>query len=257
MKRVLAVLVGTAAIVGVVTLAIRMDRERDYRRLLDAGDGALRAGDDSGAVETLSGAIALRPDSMVAYYRRAEAYRAEHRLDEAGRDLHTANRLAPDATEPLVALGRLADEQRDWAQAAEWYGRAAEHLQDGDPGLLYALALARYRAGALAAAVDPLERVIATHDPDGLAHYALGLVYRDSHRSADAIAVLEEAIRIAPSLLPAREELADIYRVTGRPDEELAQLRALAALEGDAAAATARAARAQRISALTRARAIK
>jgi len=38
-------------------------------------------------------------------------------------------------------------------------------------------------------------------------------------------------VRIAPSLLPAREELADLYRARQRPDDEIAQLRALAALD--------------------------
>src|SRR5262245_8762899 len=102
---------GLVAAAGLMFLIQFADRERDYRRLLVAGDDALRGGDPYSAIEALSGAIALKPDSMAAYFRRAEAYRAQRRQDEAARDLRTANRLSPDATEPLVALGELAGER--------------------------------------------------------------------------------------------------------------------------------------------------
>jgi tetratricopeptide (TPR) repeat protein len=231
MKRVLSGAVGLLTVVGVILIVQFLDREREYRRLLTDGDEALRAGDAYRAIEALSGAVTIRPESMVAYFRRAEAYRAQRRADEAVRDLRTASRLAPDATEPLVALGELAAERGDHALAAEWYSRAAERLQGEAPDLLYALALERYRAGTPAAAVDPLRRAIARRDPGGGAHFLLGLVYRDTNHPDEAIDILEEAIRIAPSLLPAREELADLYRAAGRADDEISQLAALTALD--------------------------
>jgi tetratricopeptide (TPR) repeat protein len=147
------------------------------------------------------------------------------------RDLTIAIRLAPDATEPLVALGEIAGERGHHAEAAAWYSRAADRLRDENTDLLYALALARYRAGTPAAAVEPLRRVIAGRDPSGEAHYLLGLVFRDLHQPAAAIETLQEAVRLAPSLWPAREELADLYRAHHRPADELTELKALAALD--------------------------
>jgi tetratricopeptide (TPR) repeat protein len=226
-KRILALIVLVGAVAVGVVYTQRLNRDADYRRLLATGDQAAKSGDEYAAIEAFSGALALRPDSMVAYYRRGEAYRAQGRDEEALRDLREASHLAPDATQPLVALGQIYDAQEDPAQAAVWYGRAAERLKDEDPALLYLLALARYRAGDVAAAIAPLRRAIARNDAVGQTHYLLGLVYRDTNNIDGAIAALQAALKIAPSLLPAREELADLYRTLGRSDDELTELQAL------------------------------
>jgi len=231
-KRPLALL-GLILVVGggaIVAAAIyqHISGERHYRRLLGDGERALRGGNSYAAIEAFSGALAFRPDSMVAHFRRAEAYRAQQRDDEALRDLRDAVRLAPDAPQPLIALGELYDLRDDPAQSAIWYAQAAEQLRDESPALLYQLALARYRAGSPAAARDPLRRIVARNDSIAEAHYLLGLVYRDTQEVDAAINSLEQAVRIAPSLIAAREELADLYRSRGRYGDETDQLRALA-----------------------------
>ncbi|HUL73000.1 MAG TPA: tetratricopeptide repeat protein [Vicinamibacterales bacterium] len=222
------------AVAGGAIVVQRVDRERQYRRLLAEGEQALLAGNPYAAIEDFSGAIALRPDAMAAYYRRGEAYRADHHDDWAIRDLREASRLAPDAAQPLVALGEVYDAKDDPIEAARWYGEAADRLKDETPALLYALALARYRAGAPAAAIDPLKRAIERNDSVAQTYYLLGLVYRDTNKIDAAIEALEQATKIAPTLTPAREELADIYRAQGRFADESAQLQALAALDENA-----------------------
>lgn len=231
MKRALAAVVLLGIVSGGIVLAQRQDRDRRFRQLLSHGEAAGQSGNYYAAIEDFSGAIALRPDSMVPYYRRGEAYRAQRRDTEALRDLRTASRLAPDATQPLVALGQLYDAQGDTAQAAEWYGQAASRLHNADPGLLYSLALARYRAGLTAAAVKPLLAAIDRSDSGSEAHYLLGLIYRDINNIDGAISALETAITIERTMVPAREELADLYRATGRYADEMAQLQALALLD--------------------------
>jgi tetratricopeptide (TPR) repeat protein len=225
------------AILGVVLLGAvvaggalfqRLSADRQYQRLISEGDRALATGDSYRAVEAFSGALAFRPQSMVAYLRRGEAYRAQRRHDEAIRDWREATRLSPDAPQPLVALGDLAEATGDFSQAAEWYGQAAERLKDGDPSLLYRLALARYQAGSPGGAIDPLERAVARNDASAETHYLLGLLYRDTNNAARALQSLEAALAIAPDLVAAREELADLYRAEGRPVDEMAQLQALA-----------------------------
>jgi tetratricopeptide (TPR) repeat protein len=224
-----------ALVLAAVTVAVvgfqRFSQERQYRRLLAAGEEALRVGESYAAIEAFSGALALRPSSMVAYFRRGEAYGNERQDANAIRDLREAGRLAPDAPEPLVALGELYDLRGDPARAADWYGQAALRLRDADPQLLYWLAMAHYRAGAPAAAKAPLERALARDPSVAEAHYLLGLVSRDIGADSDAESSLEQAIRLAPGLVGAREELADLYRASGRIDEERGQLEALAALD--------------------------
>jgi tetratricopeptide (TPR) repeat protein len=237
-KGILAVAAGVALLaVAAVLLEQRVEGDRQYRTLLASGDEHLASGDTATAIEAFSGALALRPSSMVAHLRRGEAYRADRRVDEAVRDLLDAARLAPDSTAPALALGDLYDAERDWPRAASWYGQAALRLQA--PTLLYRLALARYRSGSAAAAIDPLERIVARDDTAGEAYYLLGLAYRDTRRPDDAVKALERAVRIAPSLLQAREELADVYRTQGRAVDEMAQLQGLAALDERPARAVA------------------
>lgn len=221
--------------VAVIAVAVafrqHVSQDAQYRDLLAQGERALSANQAYTAIEKFSGAIALRPASMVAFYRRGFAYRLQKRDDEAARDWREAVHIAPDATEPLVALGDLYDSQGDPTQAAGWYDQAAVRLRDQDPSLLYKLALARYRAGSPRAAIDPLQKAIARNDSVAEAHYLLGLVYRDTHDLDAARAALERAVKIAPSLTPAIEELADVYRAQGRAVDEMRQLDVLASMD--------------------------
>ncbi len=203
------------------------DRSEQFRVLMAAGDRALNAGDTYGAIESYSGAMALRANSMVSHLRRGRAYAAQRRRDEAVRDYLEALRLQPGAADPLLALAELYDSQADAAHAAEWYGRAAD-VDPQNPTLLYRLALNRYRAGQAATAIDPLRRALALDAGFDEAHYLLGVVLRDTQDQAGATAALERAIQANPALTAARDELADVYRVQGRFADEMAQLSELA-----------------------------
>ena len=229
----LAVVGGLAA--GAVVYILRIQGERQYRQLLATGEQALSDGNLYGAIEAFSGALVLRPTSMVAFYRRGEAYRAQNQELEAVANFRQANRLAPNAPQPLVALGDLYDAKSDFGQAAFWFGEAADRLKDEDPALLYRLALSRYKAGAPATAIDPLKRAIARNDMFAPAHYLLGLVHRDARNFEAARVSIEQAVKLDPGFTAAREELADLYRAESRTVEEIQQLQALAARDGSVA----------------------
>jgi tetratricopeptide (TPR) repeat protein len=230
MKRLAGFVVLGVLVAASVNHVQRLDRDRQYRRLLIAGEVALGQGQSHLAIEHFSGAIALRPRAMVAYYWRGEAYRHQRQDDRAIRDLREAARLSPSAPQPLAGLGKLFDERGEHAQAAEWYRQAADRLTDTDTDVLYSLALALYRSGSPAAARDPLRRALAGAD-SAEGRYLLGLVYRDAQSGDEAMLALEQAVKLAPTLIPAREELADVYRQRGRGTDEIAQLRALVVLD--------------------------
>jgi tetratricopeptide (TPR) repeat protein len=227
----LAALAALALLVAAGVVAVqRLDQDRRYRQILAEGEHALADGQTYQAIELFSGALALRPRSMVAYYRRGEAYAEERLYDKAVSDLREAARLSPTAPQPLEALGRIHEERGEPAQAAEWYRQAVARVNEADPALLYALALALYRSGAPAAAREPLQLALARHDT-AEGHYLLGLVSRDTRNMEEAVASLERAVRLVPTMIDAREELADLYRALGRHDAELRELGALAVLD--------------------------
>src|SRR6185503_9922763 len=99
-----------------------------------------------GAIEAYSGAIALRPDSMLPHLRRGEAYQRRGELEEAARDFRAAAALDPTGTRPLEALGDVLYEMKRFERAADAYARHLR-LDDHAAGVSYKLALARYRFG--------------------------------------------------------------------------------------------------------------
>jgi tetratricopeptide (TPR) repeat protein len=223
---VLVLLAGVAA--GVAYKAASSDRE--YQRLIAAGEAALAASQTSLAVEAFSGAIALRPDSMLAYLKRGETYRHEGDLRAALRDLRTANSLDPTATRPLEQLGDVFTALQRHDRAAERYA-AYVQIDDRSPQVLYKLALAYYRAGRARDAIKPARQALAINGRFAEALYLVGLCYEANREHRDAIRSFEQAIRLAPALTPAREALASTYRVVGRHRDAIDQLEAIAALD--------------------------
>ena len=125
--------------------------DRDYRELLARGDAALRDDQTYGAIEAYSGAIALRPDSMLAYLRRGETYQRRGELEAAARDFQAAAALDPTATRPLDELGDVRYLQQRFDRAAETTSGICGSTT-APPQVSYKLALARYRDGNLDAA---------------------------------------------------------------------------------------------------------
>src|SRR3954471_4368430 len=101
-------------------------RQHEYAAFLTRGDAALRDDQAFNAIEAYSGAIALRPDSMLAYLRRGQTYQRRGDrgdLERAARDFRTAARLAPTAPRPLEALGDVLFQSQQYARAAATYER--------------------------------------------------------------------------------------------------------------------------------------
>jgi tetratricopeptide (TPR) repeat protein len=215
---------------AVVTVWMTARRDREYRRLVEAGDAALESEQTVTALEAFSGAIALRGDSMLGYLRRGETYRRQGDLRAAVRDLRMASLLDPTATRPLEQLGDVQYLQQRYASAADRYA-AYVRLDDRSPRVLYKLGLSRFQDGQAAAAIPPLRQAIALNDRFGDAYYLLGLCLRHERQTNEAVWALQRAIRLSPQLAPPREALADLFRGLGRQQDRLEQLQALAALE--------------------------
>ena len=205
-------------------------RERSYRVLIASGEAALSSGETLAALENFSGAIAVRPDAMLARLRRGDTYRRRGDLDVAARDYRAASLLDPTATRPLEGLADVLYAQERFRRSADTY-EARLTLDDRSAPIRYKLALAHYRDGSVDAALDEARRAVALDDQLADAHYLIALCLRDKGLPEDAVAALTRAIERAPGMLPAREELADLYAASGRFTEQLEQLQVLAGLD--------------------------
>ena len=231
MKRMFAaaVLLVGAAVVGALAYQAAA-RDRDYRALLGQGASALADDQTFGAIEAYSGAIALRPDSMLAHLRRGEAYQRRNELEAATNDFRRAADLDPSATRPLEALGDVLFQRRRYLRSAETYERrlAVDSLS---ARVSLKLAVARYQAGQVDQALAAAREAVRLDENLADAHYLIGMCLRDKEQPVDAAAALEKAAAIAPALVPAREELAELYGALGRRADELEQLQLIAVLD--------------------------
>ena len=231
MKRLVVVSVGLAALVAGVVLAwYAVRQEREFQRLIAAGDAALASDQTYGAIEAFSGALALKGDSMVAHLKRGDTYRRRGELTAALRDLRAAASLDPSAPRPVELLGDVSTAMGRYQRAADHY-RTFIALDDRSPRVLYKLALAYYRSGQVQEAITPLRSAIAMNDRFTEAHYLLGMCLRDRGEHEEALRALTRASEINPALAAAREELVDLFERAGRQQDVLDQLEALAALE--------------------------
>ena len=230
MKRTFAAILGAILVAGAVFAWIAVRQEREFRRLIAAGDAAITRDQTYEAIEAFSGALALKHDSMLAYLKRGDSYRRRGELSAALRDLRQASSLDPTATRPLELLGDVNVAMGRYERAIEAYRRYIA-LDDRAPHALYKLALAYYRQGQPTRAVEPLRRAIALDERLAEAHYLLAMCLKDQKHETDAMKSLGRALEINPGLGAAREALADLALARGRTRDGIEQLEALSALE--------------------------
>jgi tetratricopeptide (TPR) repeat protein len=231
-RLVVGALLVAAVAVGLLLAGLEVVREQRYQQFIGNGDRALASDQAFAAIEAYSGAIALRDDSMIAFLKRAEAYRRRGELGAAARDLRTATRLDPQAVRPAEILGDVNYGLARFARAVEAY-RDAAGIDDRSPRILYKLALALYRSGDGGAAIEPLRKAVTLDPRLAEAHHLLGRCLKDQGQTRDALRAFEDAIKASPGLAAPREEAAALYQAQGRAREAIEQLEAVAALETD------------------------
>src|SRR5437763_11742122 len=178
MRRALLLVAVLAVAAVVATIAYEVTRVRDYRELLNRGDAALRGEQIVTAIEAYSGAVALRPDSMLARLRRGEAYGRRGDLAAAVRDFRDAAGLDAAAIRPREDLGDALYQLQRFQRAADAYETVLS-IDDRLSRVDYKLAVARYRAGDPRSAIAALARTIQGAEATAEMHYLLGLAFRD------------------------------------------------------------------------------
>ena len=227
---VAAVLVASTAVAGALAYSA-LANEREFERLIASGDRAVASDRHFLAIEAYSGAIALKPDSMLAHLKRGAVYQSQEQLEAALGDLRQAVDLDPGALLPVELLGDVNAALGRAERATERY-QAYLGLDERNARVHYKLGLARYRSGRIEPAASALLQALKLDPHMGEAHYVLGLVYRDQNKLPAARRSLEEAARRLPaSQTEAREALAEVYGREGEHAKAINELEALAALD--------------------------
>jgi len=224
------VIVAAVGVAGALAFGA-LANEREYERLIAAGDASVAAERTFQAIEAYSGAIARKPDSMLAHFKRGSVYQSQNELEAALRDFRTAASLDTSSLRAMEALGDVNVALGRNERAIERY-ETFTSLDEGNAKVLYKLGLARYRARRVNEATVVLKQALAIDPGMGEAHYVLGLVQRDLDQRSAARKSLEEAARRSPaSQTSPREALADLYLQDGDYSKAINQLEMLAALE--------------------------
>jgi len=227
---VAVVFVAVAGVAGALAYSA-LATEREFERLIAAGDQAVAADRRFEAIEAFSGAVALKPDSMLAHLKRGAAYLNQGELEAALRDLRDAVDIDPGALLAIELLGDVNATLNRAERAIERY-EAYLGLDERVARVHYKLGLSRYRAGRNAAAATALQQALKLDPALGDAHYVLGLVWRDENNLPAARRALEEAARRSPASQTApREALAEVFALEGEHAKAINELEALAALD--------------------------
>lgn len=139
---------------------------------------------------------------------------------------------SPASVEALAARaaeGKAAMEAGRFDRAAEIYGELARAYPD-DGGLQMNLGMARYMSGDPEAALAPLQQAVRVQPSLAPASLFLGAALLDLGRTKDAVAPLERAVKALPKNPDAREMLARAHLELGGPEHAATHYRVLTRL---------------------------
>jgi tetratricopeptide (TPR) repeat protein len=184
----------------------------------------LQAAELPRALELLAAAEELAPELPGLQRALGVAYFNDRRYGAAIPPLTGALGRQPDDAElrRLLALAHL--ESGGHAKAAELL--ASDAQRSGDPALQYAYALALVRSGQAAAAEQVFAQLLREHARWPELHVLLGQAHAGQSDFDAAIAALQRALALSPTVAEAQLTLGTIYLRQGRLGDAEQALRA-------------------------------
>ncbi len=155
-------------------------------------------------------------------------------LDAAATALGDALRLAPEAAQPRVQLGRVLQDQGKAAEAEACY-RQALQIDPGHASTIYNLATLLQGQGRLPEAIAAYQEVVRLDPANFSAHNNLAVALRDQTRHHEAIVHCRTAIELNPTFSELHRNLAGCYRASGEIDLAVDAARRAVELQPDSA----------------------
>ena len=214
-----------------------VERNREWREQVETGNSELQRGNLRAALAAYEAAVAIRPDSSEVKRKIAEIYFQLEEYENARDAFITFLTLEPDNITALNYVGYISEKLGDYAAAAQYYERVLGVSVDN----LYALnhlGLVYKQLQRFDQALEVLQRALSL-DPrcerpeSGNLHNYLGLIYLEHGEIGEAIAEFRESIRLFPTDVWAREQLAALYEDQQRYFEAQLQYKQLLDIDSD------------------------
>jgi tetratricopeptide (TPR) repeat protein len=208
-----------------------------------AGFALLVAGNYSAAVDALARTEAARRDAAPpgegeddpsTRFARGQRAEAENRVVDARREYEAAlEGTLLGRSLLLVGIARLAQVDSDVEGAVDAFGRAVR-AHPNDPNIRKELASAYVALGRLDDALCELMAALVIDPRDAQAHAAVGQLYLDTGRHAEAAGAFATALELKPDRYEARYGLATALVRLGRTQEAARQLDLFERSRGEA-----------------------
>jgi len=206
------------------------DAEREVRRALRINAGAAeahtllgiilaaRGGASAEALEALSQAVALNPNSFDAHFYIGRVLYATKDYEGAVKELRSAVRLNLRHGEARFFLGTVLEAMGESGAAMAEYQELVKIDAESAIGQLGHGALLLKR-GKTEEAITALKRSTSLDPKSFEAHWALGRAFALTERFSEAAEVLKTAVSLAPYRADAHYQLGLALRRLGRAEE--------------------------------------
>jgi choline-sulfatase len=188
----------------------------------ELGAALLEDGEVEQAREELASSVALDPRQLPSRLRYGLVLFRLKRLREASSELQAVVTRSPRAGEArqavpvLLTLGATLLQANDFDESRKAYEAALAAGSRSEANYLD-LALATYRAGRHARALEILQAGAAAHPESAELHYRIGKLWQESGKSVEAEAEYRQARKLDPKREDAAEALRKLETVATRP----------------------------------------
>ena len=170
------------------------------------------------AVELISQAVALQPETAAYHANLAEAYRALGQHQQAMDSCRTALRLQPDNTQAANNLGLALHALGQFAEAVAQF-RAALEMRADFTLARNNLGTSLRELGQFGEALQAYRSAVALDPNLALARSNLGQMLVDQGQAEEGLPHCAEAVKLQPNVVAAHNNLGNAYRALERWSE--------------------------------------
>jgi tetratricopeptide (TPR) repeat protein len=204
--------------------ALRADPS-NFDVLYNLGVAARRAGQLERAQQVFEAALRSRPEDIDALYAYGELLIATKDFLKASAILYRAAQLAPDRADVLLLLANATEELGYYGDTASTLGKYLK-LRPNDEVARRELGFSLILEGRFEEGLPKLQQFVLRHPQDARGQYELG-VGEATDSPGKALAHLNEALKLDPTMFEARYTRAALNFQNNRLDQSLADFEAL------------------------------